>query len=233
MMVRETGLPSCNDSGYLSSSPTAESSQQRYLEYSGAPSGYDTNVYEHSTYEQYGSIPMYVDTQVQGTEGMPPLQMGIDHERFPEGYSTEESWHGVAGQPYAYTQPHQPYLGYDMITQVQPPVILGPNGKPKRRRIPTPAQRRAANIRERRRMFNLNESFDLLRKRVPTFAYEKRLSRIETLRLAITYISFMTDLLEGKNEKDIKLVTHKGLEWQMEASSPSHSENSYTASQNQ
>ena len=30
---------------------------------------------------------------------------------------------------------------------------------------------------------------------MPTFAYEKRLSRIETLRLAITYISFMGDLL--------------------------------------
>uniref|UniRef100_A0A1B0CUL6 BHLH domain-containing protein n=1 Tax=Lutzomyia longipalpis TaxID=7200 RepID=A0A1B0CUL6_LUTLO len=33
--------------------------------------------------------------------------------------------------------------------------------------------------------------------KVPTFAYEKRLSRIETLRLAITYISFMTELLNG------------------------------------
>ncbi|KAL4705745.1 hypothetical protein ACJJTC_018344 [Scirpophaga incertulas] len=32
---------------------------------------------------------------------------------------------------------------------------------------------------------------------VPTFAYEKRLSRIETLRLAITYISFMCELLHG------------------------------------
>ena len=30
---------------------------------------------------------------------------------------------------------------------------------------------------------------------VPTFAYEKRLSRIETLRLAITYISFMDELV--------------------------------------
>jgi hypothetical protein len=60
------------------------------------------------------------------------------------------------------------------------------------------AQRRAANIRERRRMFNLNEAFDRLRRKVPTFAYEKRLSRIETLRLAITYISFMTELLTGQ-----------------------------------
>ena len=57
------------------------------------------------------------------------------------------------------------------------------------------SQRRAANIRERRRMFNLNEAFDRLRSKVPTFAYEKRLSRIETLRLAITYISFMDELL--------------------------------------
>lgn len=32
---------------------------------------------------------------------------------------------------------------------------------------------------------------------VPTFAYEKRLSRIETLRLAITYIGFMSELLAG------------------------------------
>lgn len=64
-----------------------------------------------------------------------------------------------------------------------------------RRRIASVAQRRAANIRERRRMYNLNSAFDRLRKRVPTFAYEKRLSRIDTLRLAMTYIRFMSDLV--------------------------------------
>ncbi|XP_017278226.3 protein Fer3 [Kryptolebias marmoratus] len=67
----------------------------------------------------------------------------------------------------------------------------------KRRRIITGVQRQAANVRERKRMFSLNEAFDELRRKVPTFAYEKRLSRIETLRLAIVYISFMTDLLEN------------------------------------
>lgn len=66
-----------------------------------------------------------------------------------------------------------------------------------RRRVASVAQRRAANIRERRRMFNLNSAFDKLRKKVPTFAYEKRLSRIDTLRLAMTYIRFMTELLNG------------------------------------
>ncbi|OQR75946.1 hypothetical protein BIW11_08093, partial [Tropilaelaps mercedesae] len=64
-----------------------------------------------------------------------------------------------------------------------------------RRRVATVAQRRAANIRERRRMFNLNNAFDRLRKKVPTFAYEKRLSRIETLRLAIMYIAFMSEVV--------------------------------------
>ncbi|XP_069998383.1 protein Fer3-like isoform X1 [Penaeus vannamei] len=77
---------------------------------------------------------------------------------------------------------------------------VGGAGKKVRRRVPTLAQRRAANVRERRRMFNLNEAFDKLRRKVPTFAYEKRLSRIETLRLAITYISFMTELLASEHD---------------------------------
>ncbi|XP_063853245.1 protein Fer3-like [Scylla paramamosain] len=77
---------------------------------------------------------------------------------------------------------------------------VGSVGKKVRRRVPSLAQRRAANIRERRRMFNLNEAFDKLRRKVPTFAYEKRLSRIETLRLAITYISFMTELLASEHD---------------------------------
>ncbi|XP_008053083.1 fer3-like protein [Carlito syrichta] len=75
-------------------------------------------------------------------------------------------------------------------------------GRPKRKRVITYAQRQAANIRERKRMFNLNEAFDQLRRKVPTFAYEKRLSRIETLRLAIVYISFMTELLESCEKKE-------------------------------
>ncbi|CAJ0952023.1 unnamed protein product [Ranitomeya imitator] len=80
--------------------------------------------------------------------------------------------------------------------------LCSPSDRPKRKRVITYAQRQAANIRERKRMFNLNEAFDLLRKKVPTFAYEKRLSRIETLRLAIVYISFMTELLDSPGKKN-------------------------------
>ncbi|XP_047460130.1 fer3-like protein [Mugil cephalus] len=85
------------------------------------------------------------------------------------------------------------------LTMGSPRYCRGTHGhtKSKRRRIITVVQRQAANVRERKRMFSLNEAFDELRGKVPTFAYEKRLSRIDTLRLAIVYISFMTDLLEN------------------------------------
>jgi transcription factor 1a len=74
-------------------------------------------------------------------------------------------------------------------------------GKRKRKRVITTEQRRAANVRERNRMFQLNEAFDRLRKRVPTFAYEKKLSRIETLRLAVTYIEFMAKVVENNGDE--------------------------------
>lgn len=67
------------------------------------------------------------------------------------------------------------------------------------------SQRKAANVRERKRMFHLNTAFDDLRKRLPAFNYEKRLSRIETLKLAMTYISFMKDISDGKDPESVKL----------------------------
>ncbi|XP_070702984.1 uncharacterized protein [Pempheris klunzingeri] len=99
--------------------------------------------------------------------------------------------------------PWSPELGNDQhqhLVMGAPRCYSGNLSKSKRRRIITVVQRQAANVRERKRMFSLNEAFDELRRKVPTFAYEKRLSRIDTLRLAIVYISFMTDLLEQNNQ---------------------------------
>ncbi|XP_043243417.1 heart- and neural crest derivatives-expressed protein 2-like [Amphibalanus amphitrite] len=106
----------------------------------------------------------------------------------------------------------QPRLAASCMIQHSNPLIpLSSHGVPRSGPLQPPrqeaastgasmAQRRAANIRERRRMLSLNEAFDRLRRKVPTFAYEKRLSRIETLRLAITYIAFMAELLSGPQE---------------------------------
>ncbi|XP_047740764.1 uncharacterized protein LOC125179265 isoform X2 [Hyalella azteca] len=78
-----------------------------------------------------------------------------------------------------------------------------PSGSPYR------VQRQAANVRERKRMLSINSAFDELRTHVPTFPYEKRLSKIDTLRLAIAYIALLRELLTS----DLDPVAHieKGL----------------------
>ena len=46
-------------------------------------------------------------------------------------------------------------------------------------------QRHAANLRERKRMQSINDAFEGLRHHIPTLPYEKRLSKVDTLRLTI------------------------------------------------
>ena len=70
----------------------------------------------------------------------------------------------------------------------------------RRRRRVTGGERLAANSRERRRMSLLNAAFDALRSHVPVFAYERRPSRCDTLRLAARYIAVMTELLASLSQ---------------------------------
>ncbi|XP_033212101.1 pancreas transcription factor 1 subunit alpha-like [Belonocnema kinseyi] len=58
-------------------------------------------------------------------------------------------------------------------------------------------QRQAANMRERRRMQSINDAFEGLRAHIPTLPYEKRLSKVDTLKLAIGYINFLNDLVRA------------------------------------
>ncbi|XP_004565155.1 pancreas transcription factor 1 subunit alpha [Maylandia zebra] len=57
--------------------------------------------------------------------------------------------------------------------------------------------RQAANVRERRRMQSINDAFEGLRSHIPTLPYEKRLSKVDTLRLAIGYINFLAELVQS------------------------------------
>lgn len=70
-----------------------------------------------------------------------------------------------------------------------------------RRRVRSEAElqqlRQAANVRERRRMQSINDAFEGLRSHIPTLPYEKRLSKVDTLRLAIGYIHFLSELVHS------------------------------------
>ncbi|KAG8239738.1 hypothetical protein J437_LFUL018745 [Ladona fulva] len=47
---------------------------------------------------------------------------------------------------------------------------------------------------------SINSAFDELRVHVPTFPYEKRLSKIDTLRLAIAYIALLREVLASDHD---------------------------------
>ena len=58
-------------------------------------------------------------------------------------------------------------------------------------------KRVAANSRERKRMHTVNSAFDQLRELVPTYPSNRKLSKIDTLRLACTYIQDLVSLLHS------------------------------------
>ncbi|GIX90508.1 protein atonal homolog 1 [Caerostris darwini] len=81
-------------------------------------------------------------------------------------------------------------------------VDLSPMGSTKRKaneRSPAPVvmkkRRLAANARERRRMHSLNVAFDRLRDVVPSIGNDRKLSKYETLQMAQSYITALSELL--------------------------------------
>ncbi|XP_056131613.1 myogenic factor 6 [Lampris incognitus] len=70
----------------------------------------------------------------------------------------------------------------------------------KRKSAPTD-RRKAATLRERRRLKKINEAFDALKKKtVPNPS--QRLPKVEILRSAISYIERLQDLLQGLDARD-------------------------------
>ena len=63
-------------------------------------------------------------------------------------------------------------------------------------------QRHAANMRERKRMQSINDAFEGLRHHIPTLPYEKRLSKVDTLRLTIGYINFLGEIVSKDKNPD-------------------------------
>ncbi|VDP77940.1 unnamed protein product [Echinostoma caproni] len=66
--------------------------------------------------------------------------------------------------------------------------------------IDEPALRSGAKVRERKRMLSINSAFEMLRTCLPTFPYERRISKIDTLRLAIAYLALLRDMLHSLDE---------------------------------
>lgn len=68
-------------------------------------------------------------------------------------------------------------------------------------------RRLAANARERRRMNGLNDAFDKLRDVVPALGSDVKLSKFETLQMALTYITALGDLLDKDSDSELATYT--------------------------
>ncbi|KAK2839537.1 hypothetical protein Q5P01_013277 [Channa striata] len=118
-----------------------------------------------SPWSSFGCSSMFPDSQLTFTE-LDVQSPGVAVGPEGEGFPVDESLDGTKRRARRLV-PHQPYK----------------------------VQRHAANIRERKRMLSINSAFEELRCHVPTFPYEKRLSKIDTLRLAIAYIALLREIL--------------------------------------
>nr|SYW87237.1 taxi A [Mesovelia bila] len=74
--------------------------------------------------------------------------------------------------------------------------------RPKRKSAPlSKYKRKNANARERSRMREINEAFDSLRRAVPT--QDEKMTKIATLRLAMSYIAALTDALSESDAESM------------------------------
>lgn len=71
-------------------------------------------------------------------------------------------------------------------------------------------RRKTANARERSRMREINEAFESLRRAVPVPRESEKLTKISTLRLAMRYISALTQLL-SEPESDAESLLSDSL----------------------
>lgn len=153
------------------------------------------------TQSMQGMLPQETDSYIQMMNA--PQDINTQQHDYQERYPSPELY--TASQNLCSMPANNVYDLLPALSKASSSATSEILTKPKRKRVITGTQRTAANKRERRRMYSLNNAFDSLRERIPTFSYEKKLSRIETLKLAMTYISFMSDLVEGGDPKHVSL----------------------------
>ncbi|XP_066600829.1 pancreas transcription factor 1 subunit alpha isoform X2 [Prorops nasuta] len=135
------------------------------------------------------AIPTQLSSHPPGSTGS---TSGSEVYLYDENSSDNES---------AYSSDQENHTRERSRTRIRPGTGNGPgvSGKCPRQAV---QQRQAANMRERRRMQSINDAFEGLRAHIPTLPYEKRLSKVDTLKLAIGYINFLNELVRADKNND-------------------------------
>ena len=138
------------------------------------------------------------------------------------GYSYQSISYSYDSSPIS-LESHSPHMreispqgDYQNFPPAQTP-RKGRGGRKKNLHPPSPSilrsRRDAANARERKRMNGLNDAFERLREVVPNLNTEQKMSKIETLLMAQTYIQALAKLIEAEDAKgeDVNIKVEDAL----------------------
>ena len=134
------------------------------------------------------------------------------YQYYDHSLNYESQQHQITNDSYPSSQPSQtvptptPVTPATTQTQAGAKPRKGKGGRKKNLYPPTQSvmkhRRNMANARERRRMNGLNDAFERLREVVPNVNSEQKMSKIETLLVAQTYIKALAKLMADDNEQN-------------------------------
>ena len=107
-------------------------------------------------------------------------------------------------------QHHHPYETTTAVSSVDYHQLHHPSTVPAPRVIRVVKRRNTANKKERRRTMSINNAFSELRDCIPNVPADTKLSKIKTLRLATSYISYLMAVLEAGPETEIPFRAELG-----------------------
>ncbi|XP_046650198.1 heart- and neural crest derivatives-expressed protein 2-like [Daphnia pulicaria] len=105
---------------------------------------------------------------------------------------------------------HHPYETTSAVSSVDYHPLHHPSTVAAPRVIRVVKRRNTANKKERRRTMSINNAFSELRDCIPNVPADTKLSKIKTLRLATSYISYLMAVLEAGPETDIPFRAELG-----------------------
>ncbi|XP_037618302.1 heart- and neural crest derivatives-expressed protein 2 [Sebastes umbrosus] len=154
-------------------------------------------------HEDTGGAPPYFTSWLISHADMSPTEYSLAPGYSPEYHGNSGST-GGGGLDASHHHPHHhhhhygpgglvPGSGASGGVSVNGATVVGmhPHGHPR------PVKRRpTANRKERRRTQSINSAFSELRECIPNVPADTKLSKIKTLRLATSYISYLMDILD-------------------------------------
>lgn len=129
-------------------------------------------------------------------------------------------------------QHHHPYETTTAVSSVDYHQLHHPSTVPAPRVIRVVKRRNTANKKERRRTMSINNAFSELRDCIPNVPADTKLSKIKTLRLATSYISYLMAVLEAGPETEIPFRAELGRQSKSEKQQLNNSNNNFNNNSN-